>query len=373
MSTPAAHRWTLLRWPVIALVVAAAGFVGWSFRPSPTMDGDAASGTPAARPLLLDATPDGALVQVAGASTPTEGAGAADQTVVAWAADGQRRWTSKTLAERVLVVCGADCSTGYGSATLDSLSRPEVPDPRPVLVTSDGEQPLSDAPRARVLWAGASGERIEATAAQLGRPLQVVSVAAGKSYPLATDARGDALVLVDGDKGMLLTHPTVKTAVAIPIARHGSGWRAAAPVTVPAWEGGCFAVRNGTGEAVLYSALATTLVTNGRASPMPGITAIGACAIDASGPLLAEYDGSQTRLTQTGDATWTVTLSGTRSVSANAMQKVAVASDDQRGSAAFLRPDGSTLSVVTAYGARVLPDAVVLIDRAGTPAWRPMP
>lgn len=369
---PADRSPSPLRWVAIALALVVIGFLGWSFRPSPTVDGDAGAG-PALRPLLLDATADGALVQMSGQGSMGGANGQTQPSVVSWSSSGQRRWSSATLTGRAMVLCGTSCSIGYGSATLDSFSRPEIADPPAVQVSASGERAVSSAPRARVLWAGAAGERIEASAGALGEPVRVISVRGGTRRELALDARGDPLVLADGAQAVLLTHPTMKTAAVVPLVRRSGGWRAKTAIAVPDWNGGCFAVRRGVPEAVVYSAEATTAIVDGRATPIQGAGGVGACAIDAAGPLLASYNGAETQLRQVGDRSWTARMTGTRSISANPAFEGAVISDDVRGTATFLAADGSTVSVVPAYGARVLSSSVVLLDRTGTPSWRAMP
>ena len=353
------------RWLLATPLVGGLLFLGWAFRP--LADSPDLTAPRAPHGLLVDVRVDGALVLDA------------QGRLGSWSADGHRRWVTTDGTDRVLLACTAGCAAVFASADGDSFSRPEVADPAPLLVDGSGSRALSSpGPRERVLWARDAQRYVVSSAKQLGLELSVISVAPRDRRVLASDSRGDALLLSLGDEGMLLTHDAQRGALVVPLVADSGGWRVrGAPVEVAEWSGGCFGVVDGRPVAVVYgSGEAATLVAEGKSRAVPGSEGAGVCAISEAGPVIGTLADGSTVVRQFGaDLTprWQLALDGNAEVSADASSDRVALSVPAAGKVTIVGPDGKVMERLAAVSARVVGGTLVTLPPSGGPTWQPLP
>lgn len=368
-------RRSLVLWGLVVPAVLAVAWLAWAWRPLAAQDTDAGQLPPERRPVLVEVSSAGALV-----SEPT----GTRSRVAGWSSAGTRLWTSAALSDRIAITCTPGCRGAYGSGTDASFQRPEIADPAVLAVgTGTAATPLSRGPRARVIWAGDPSATIVVSAATLGTVTTVASVDGSRRKPLAQDVRGDVRALIDGTWGALLTKPRADQTAVVFIHREdrdGTGpWvRQGAPVVLPEYSGGCFAIVDARPVAVVYSERGATVVTPAGHRPLPASAETGACAISSVGPVLARFgaNGGQTTVSQrdhAGRQLWSTLLDGTREISARPTHPVVSAQDGPSRSVIFIGDRGRRLSEATAVDAELLDNKVVLLGQDGVPTWKPLP
>jgi hypothetical protein len=364
-----ARPWLLV--PLIGALTGGLAFLAWFFRPLPASE-DLAGGGHGASALLVDASASGALVQV-----PAKGTvGAA---VVAWARAGHRPlWRSTALDDRIFTVCVDGCVAAIGSVTFSSLSQPEVADPAVLVVDAQGERSWPAAqPRERVLAAGSRTELIVSAAPALGVSLSIDAVDGSHRTHLADDAVGDAQAFVSGERGALLVHPSAQRSAVVLLTRTARGWRrVGGPVAVPNGQGGCFGVVGSEPVAVTFGAAGATWVQDGRATALPGGLPSGQCVINRAGVVLADPTGTRTQIAQLGldrKPRWRATVAGSGAVTSGPQTDRLALADPAAGRVTFLDGTGQVTGTRPGVGAKIVGREVVVLDRAGTPTWLPLP
>ena len=367
-----AHR--VRSWLLVSLIGVLTGglaFLAWTFRPLPASEQLAGGGHDGSA-VLVDASASGALVIVP-AKDP------ADVAVVAWARAGHRPlWRSTALNGRVFTVCVDGCTAAIGSVTLSSLSQPEVADPAVLVVDAQGERrwPATQ-PRERVLAASSRTELIVSAAPTLGVSLSIDAVDGSHRTHLADDAVGEAQAFVSGERGALLVHPSAQRSAVVLLTRTAHGWRRVGrPIAVPNGQGGCFGVLGSEPVAVTFGAAGATWVQNGRARALADGLPSGQCVVNRAGVVLADLSGTTTRIAQLGldrKPRWRASFAGSGTVTSGPQTDRVALADPAAGQVTFIDGSGQVTGSRPGVGAKIVGREVVVVDRAGTPTWLPLP